>query len=104
MSAANVVETGTVLVGRRLHDPAAALADLDRLLEVARIDIAPVDAAQARIALAARVRFGRGMGHGGLLNYGDTFAYALARSLDASLLYVGNDFRSTDIRPAIGPA
>ncbi len=37
------------------------------------------------------------------LNYGDSFAYALARSLDAPLLFVGDDFAATDISPAIEP-
>jgi ribonuclease VapC len=41
------------------------------------------------------------MGHGGVLNYGDTFSYALARSLDAPLLYIGQDFATTDIKSAL---
>jgi ribonuclease VapC len=41
------------------------------------------------------------MGHGGTLNYGDTFAYALAKSLDAPLLFVGDDFAKTDVKAAL---
>ena len=41
------------------------------------------------------------MGHGGALNFGDTFSYALAKSLDAPLLYVGRDFAATDIVSAL---
>jgi ribonuclease VapC len=104
MSAANYLETGTVLAGRRTSAPEAAIADLDAFLAEAGIDLAPVDAEQARIALRARIRYGRGMGHGGTLNFGDCFAYALACSRGAKLLFVGDDFHSTDILPAIRPA
>lgn len=98
MSVANDVEAGTVLAGRRKSDPQRAVEDLDAFLTSAGIALAPVDAAQARIALEARVRFGRGMGHGGVLNFGDCFACALAKTEDADLLYVGDDFTRTDLR------
>jgi ribonuclease VapC len=101
MSVANYVETGTVLAGRRRDDRSAAIADLDMFLAEAGIVLAPVDAGQARLALEARVRYGRGMGHGGVLNFGDAFAYALAKTHGAPLLYVGDDFRKTDISAAI---
>jgi ribonuclease VapC len=41
------------------------------------------------------------MGHGGVLNFGDTFSYALPKSLGAPLLFVGDDFTRTDIEPAV---
>jgi len=63
--------------------------------------IAPVDEAQARVALEARVRYGRGFGHPAHLNYSDCFAYALAKVRDLPLLYIGNDFAHTDIVPAL---
>lgn len=102
MSVANYVETGTVLAGRRRGDRAAAISDLDAFLDEAGVELAPIDAAQARIALDARIRYGRGMGHGGVLNFGDAFAYALAKVCAAPLLYVGDDFKSTDIEAALG--
>jgi ribonuclease VapC len=46
-------------------------------------------------------RFGRGSGHPARLNYGDCFSYALARVLDAPLLFKGDDFVHTDIRSAL---
>jgi ribonuclease VapC len=97
MSVANYVETGTVLAGRRRGDRTEAIRDLDALLDEAGIELAPIDAAQAREALAARIRFGRGMGHGGVLNFGDAFAYALAKVRGAPLLYIGDDFKTTDV-------
>ena len=54
MSVANYVETGTVLAGRRTRDRASAIDDLDLFLDEAGITLTPIDAAQARLALAAR--------------------------------------------------
>ncbi len=102
MSVVSYVETGTVLAGRRHGDRFEAITDLDALLDEAGIELAPVDAAQARLALQARIRYGRGMGHGGVINFGDAFAYALAKSHGAPLLYVGDDFRTTDVIAALG--
>jgi ribonuclease VapC len=51
-------------------------------LAAARIEIAATDATQARLALRGRIGYGRGMGHGGALNFGDAFSYALAKALD----------------------
>ena len=53
-------------------------------------------------ALRAYLAFGRGVHRAGL-NLGDCFAYALAKQLDAPLLYKGDDFSVTDIRPALQP-
>jgi len=64
------------------------------------VEIAPIDAEQTRIAIAARLRFGRG-----ILNMGDCFAYALARTRgDGALLYKGEDFIRTDIASALPAA
>ena len=102
MSVASYLETGTVLAGRRRSERLRAIADLDAFLDEAGIALAPVDAAQARLALRAHIRFGRGMGHGGVLNFGDAFSYALARSCDAPLQFVGDDFATTDVVVALG--
>ena len=101
MSVASYLETGTVMAGRRSSDPLEAISLLDEFLTEAGIELRPVDEPQGRIALTARIRFGRGMGHGGILDFGDAFSYALAKSLDAPLLFIGNDFTSTDIKSAL---
>jgi len=101
MSVAGYLETGTVLAGRRIGDPMRAIDDLEQFVDQAGITLAPVDGAQARLALRCRIKFGRGMGHGGALNFGDTFAYALAKAQGAPLLYVGNDFSTTDVETAM---
>jgi len=66
------------------------------LLYRARVEIVPVDEDQAQIARSAWRRFGKGR-HPAALNYGDCFAYALAKSRSAPLLFVGDDFAQTDI-------
>jgi ribonuclease VapC len=101
MSVASYLETGTVLAGRRLSDRLRAIDDLDAFLDEAGIALAPVDEIQARLALNARIRFGRGMGHGGVLNFGDAFSYALARANDAPPLFTGDDFGTTDVAVAL---
>ena len=103
MSTASYVEAGTVLAGRRLSDRMRAAEDLDRFLDEAGIRLAAVDAAQARLALRARICCGRGMGHGSALNSGDVFPYALAKAHGAPLLFIGDDFGTTDAINALGP-
>ncbi len=101
MSVACYLEAGTVLAGRRRADRHRAIEDLDRFLDEAGISLAPVDVDQARLALHARIQYGRGMGHGGVLNFGDCFSYALAKVAEAPLLFVGDDFGTTDVAVAL---
>jgi ribonuclease VapC len=101
ISAANFVELGTVIAGRSGKGDAQAVLACERLLAAAAITIAPITADLARRALHARIRFGRGFGHRARLNFGDCFAYALAISLDAPLLFIGDDFPHTDVRSAL---
>jgi len=100
MSAASYLETGAVLAGHRKDQPRQAIDDLDGFLMEAGIELVPVDAEQARIALEARIRYGRGFGTSAKLNFGDCFSYALAKTNAAPLLYVGNDFDKTDVKRA----
>lgn len=102
LSAVNYVEAGTVLAGRIRHgDPREAIADLDAFLSEFRISIAPVDADLAHAAMRARLAYGKGFGTRGGLNFGDCFAYALAKRHSVPLLYVGDDFAATDIQSAL---
>lgn len=101
VSAANYVEAGTVIAGRaEKGDRDKAIADLDAFLTTFRIEVAPVDEEQAFMALRARIKYGKGFGAAAGLNYGDTFAYALAKANDAPLLFIGDDFTKTDIKSA----
>ena len=78
----------------------AAAQDLEALISRARVTVAPLDAAQALIATPAWRRFGKGR-HAAALNMGDCYFYALARSLNAALLFTGDDFAQTDLPAAI---
>jgi ribonuclease VapC len=97
MSAANLVETSIVLRGLKKITPEKAERWLDDFVKAAGIRIEPVTAEQGQMARSAHLRFGKGTGHGAGLNYGDCFAYALAKAMDAPLLCKGNDFPLTDI-------
>lgn len=97
VSAANFVETALVIDGSR--DPIASRR-FDDLVNEARIVIEPVTEAQARIAREAYRDFGKGSGHPAKLNFGDCFAYALAKTSGEPLLFKGDDFVHTDVIPA----
>jgi ribonuclease VapC len=94
----NYVEAGLILIGRRRM---AGKPDFDRWLARLGIKIRSNDDL-ATPALEAYLLYGRGY-HRARLNLGDCFAYALAKSLDAPLLYKGDDFVFTDVRPALQP-
>ena len=98
ISAATYVETAAVIDISR--DPVASRR-FDDLLREARLVVEPVTEAQARIAREAYRDFGRGSGHPARLNFGDCFAYALARAMNEPLLFKGDDFVHTDISPAL---
>jgi len=68
----------------------------DDLLRDVQMRIEPVTLRQAEIARAAYRDFGKGRHKAGL-NFGDCFAYALAKEMDETLLFKGNDFRQTDV-------
>lgn len=98
ISAATYLETSIVI--DRARDPLVSRR-LDEMLREAGVIIEPITESQARIAREAYRDFGKGSGHPAGLNYGDCFAYALAREFDEPLLFKGEDFRHTDI-PFVG--
>jgi ribonuclease VapC len=93
MSAANFLEAGIVIDNQL--GPAAG-RELDALLARAQIEIASVTREQAEIARQAYLDFGKGH-HPARLNFGDCFAYALAKAANRPLLFKGDDFAETDI-------
>jgi ribonuclease VapC len=96
ISAANFLEAAIIIDASR--DPVASRRFDDLLLEAA-VAIEPVTEAHAKIARAAYRDFGKGSGHPAQLNFGDCFAYALAKATREPLLFKGNDFRQTDVAP-----
>lgn len=97
ISAANYVEAAAVIDASR--DPIASRR-FDDLLREAQVVIEPVTEAQARLAREAYRDFGRGGGHRARLNFGDCFAYALAKAANEPLLCKGDDFGHTDVKLA----
>jgi ribonuclease VapC len=98
ISAATLLETA---IASDRH-PNPTLSDvLDDLVDRLRIVVEPVTHAQVSIAREAYRQFGKGRGHPARLNFGDCFAYALAKERDEPLLFIGNDFVFTDIRRAL---
>ena len=93
LSAANLLETAIVIESRKGE---AGGRELDLLLYRTGIEVVAVDQDQAENARLAWRRFGKGR-HPASLNYGDCFAYALAKSRRAALLFVGKDFAQTDV-------
>ena len=97
LSAVTRVELSFAIEGRKRE---AARADLERLLQEGGFDVVSVTPRHAEIAIDAFRRNGKGR-HPAALNIGDCFAYALAAAMGQPLLFKGNDFRHTDIRPAL---
>lgn len=93
MSAANFLEAAVVIDGSR--DPVASRR-FDDFVREADLIIEPVTEQQARLARDAYRDFGKGSGHAAQLNFGDCFAYALAKATGEPLLFKGNDFGRTD--------
>jgi len=97
ISAANYLETAIMIDGSR--DPIASRR-FDDLIREAEIGIEPVTADQARVAREAYRDFGCGTGHAARLNFGDCFAYALAKTSGEPLLFKGDDFLHVGLRRA----
>lgn len=100
LSAGSLIELSAVIT-RKLGDAYSAVAE--QLLAELGIRIAPVTDAQGSIGWQAYRDYGIGTGHAARLNFGDCFAYALAKATNEPLLFKGDDFIHTDITPALKP-
>ena len=98
VSAVNYVEAAVVIDGSR--DPVASRR-FDDLFREAQLVVEPVTESQARIAREAYLDFGKGSGHPAGLNFGNCFAYALAKATGEPILSKGDDFRRTDLTSAL---
>jgi len=98
VSAVNYVEAAAVIDGAR--NPVTSRR-FDDFFREAQIVIEPVTIEQARIAREAYRDFGKGSGHLARLNFGDCFAYALARAKGETILFKGSDFKHTDLPSAL---
>jgi ribonuclease VapC len=96
ISAANYLEAAIVIDA---NGDAPLSARLDEVMAFFGIEIEPVTGEHARIARAAYRLYGKG-NHPARLNFGDCFAYALAKSTGEALLFKGGDFAQTDVARA----
>lgn len=97
MAAPTKFELLMVAVGRK-EEPGRDMAEA--LLAQFNMVVAPWTDEHARLAADAFLRFGKGR-HKAALNFGDCMSYALAKSVDAPLLFKGNDFAETDVKAAL---
>lgn len=93
VSAATLLEAALVIEARKGE---LGGRELDSLVHKAEIAVVAVDAEHVAEARRAYRRFGKGH-HAAGLNFGDVFAYALARMSGEPLLFKGDDFARTDI-------
>ena len=93
VSAASVLEASIVVVARHGDEGAR---ELDLLLLKAQAEVVPVTGEHAALGRDAYVRYGKGR-HPAGLNFGDCFAYAVARASGEPLLFKGQDFSRTDV-------
>lgn len=94
LSSVSLLEAGVVLRARLGQ---AALPLLYQLVDELVSEVVPFDETQARLAIAAFGRYGKGMGHRARLNFGDCAVYALAVFRGEPVLATGNDFAATDL-------
>jgi ribonuclease VapC len=96
MSAVNYLEAAIRIDGQNSIVAAQAF---EAFMELSAISIEPVSLSQMRLARRAYAQYGKGR-HRAALNFGDAFAYALAKERDQPLLFKGDDFTHTDVRRA----
>ncbi len=93
-SAGTLAEVLIVASRRRVSDQMA------RLIDELDLEIIPVTPASARRIGKAYEQWGKGM-HPAGLNFGDCFAYALAKERSCPLLFIGDDFSKTDVESVL---
>lgn len=92
---AGTVAEALIVAGRR-----GVGEEMERLVAELGFEIVSLTPASARRLADAYSRWGKGV-HPAGLNFGDCFAYTLAKEHDCPLLFVGRDFAATDVRPAL---
>lgn len=93
ISAGTVAEALIVAARRNVGD------EMAQLIDGLGFEIVSVAHASARRIAEAYEKWGKGV-HPAALNFGDCFAYAVAKEHGCRLLYVGEDFARTDIEGA----
>jgi len=97
-----LISAGTLTEAKIVAVMRGYLEELNELIDALHVEVVAVDADTADTAAAAYRRWGKGQSRA-KLNFGDCFAYALAKAMNAPLLFVGNDFAATDVVAALPP-
>ncbi len=95
-----VISAGTVAEALIVAARRNVAYEMAKLIDGLGFDVVTVTAACARRIAAAYERWGKGV-HPAGLNFGDCFAYEVARAHDCRLLFVGNDFSKTDLESVL---
>jgi ribonuclease VapC len=93
-----VFEAALGICRKRHSSVSEAYKDILQFLTISDVKNVAIEPADAKTALDAFSRFGKGRGHSAQLNMGDCLAYAMAVSRTGALLFKGNDFDKTDVR------
>ncbi len=93
-----LISAGTLTEALIVAQNRAGKTDMEDLVEGLGFEVVPVTRDTARRAAAAHARWGKGAKG---LNFGDCFAYAVAKEKNCPLLYVGRDFTKADIESAL---
>jgi ribonuclease VapC len=95
-----LISSGTVAEALIVAQRRGVGDEMEQLLSGLGFEVMAVTAADARRVAEAYQNWGKGL-HPAGLNFGDCFAYALAKEQACPLLYVGNDFARTDIHSSL---
>jgi ribonuclease VapC len=95
-----LISAGTMTEALIVAGARGLASEMEDLIEQNKCEIVPVTADSARRAAAAHARWGRGAKTAGL-NFGDCFAYDVAKQNRCPLLYVGRDFAKTDVKSVL---
>lgn len=95
-----LMSAGTLAEALVVGDRRNLLPEVQRLVEGLGVTIIPVTAASALRVAQAYANWGKGV-HPAGLNFGDCFAYEVAKENDCALLFVGNDFSQTDVQSVL---
>lgn len=91
-----VVSAVTVVEALVVADRRGLGSEMARLNDGLALEIVSVSQTAAKRVAEYYARWGRGANPAGL-NFGDCFAYEVAKTRNCPLLYVGADFAKTDI-------
>jgi len=95
-----LISVGTVAEALIVAARRKVAEEMAKLIDGLGFDVVTVTAASARRIAAAYENWGKGV-HPAGLNFGDCFAYEVAKAHDCRLLFVGNDFSKTDVESAL---